>query len=402
MEEKNAPIRPVDQSVPCDALQGIRVVELTTYVAAPMCGRMLADYGAEVIKVESVTGDPWRSVGKNVSCPATDDENPMFDVLNSGKKSAVLNLKDPDDMDTFQKLLATADVFLTNTRMKSLRKLGLDPETLGEKYPTLVFAFLSGYGIDGPEKDEPGYDSVSFWARSGLMRDITYVDSGYPMAIPTGVGDSICGSMLVSGILAALLKRGRTGKGDFVNISLLGASIWTVNNMVVMTQEKYKEPFPITREQSNPSVCNYKCADGEWIQIGVQEYDRYMPKLLEVLGRDDIANDPHFRTQAQAKPFFKELYHILVESFSKKTCQEWLDLIKPLDIVCCRLPHFSDLASDQQAWANGNLETFRFRNDETCVMPCPPVRFGSTGTSRSTWAPLLGEHTEEVRKSVGK
>ena len=400
MQNYSGKICPIDKSIPCDALKGIRVVELTEYVAAPMCGRMLADYGAEVIKIEKASGDPYRLVGNNTNCGAAEDENPLFDILNSGKKSVVLNLKDPEGMASFHKLLETADVFLTSNRFASLKKLGIDPESLAEKYPELVYGLITGYGIDGPEKDEPGFDSVAFWGRSGFMRCAPYEDGGYPMPTPTGVGDSIAGSMLLTGLLAGLLKRQRTGKGDFVTISLLGASIWANNNMVIMTEPKYSDKYPISREESNPTACGYKCADGEWIQIGIMDYARYMPRLMDVLGVPEMIKDPRFATSAAAKEHWPEMLHVFEKQFLLKTSKEWLPIVKSIDIVCCILPRFSDIASDQQAWANGNVEKFVFPNNEECVMPCPPVRFGSTGTMKSKVGPLLGEHTEEVLNSL--
>jgi crotonobetainyl-CoA:carnitine CoA-transferase CaiB-like acyl-CoA transferase len=207
MLNTNPTILHIDNSVPCDALKGIRVVELTEYVAAPACGRMLFDYGAEVIKIERPSGDPWRLVGNNTPCGADVDENPLFDVLNAGKKSIVLNLKEWEDMEVFHKLLETADIFLTNNRMISLRRMCIDPETLAQKYPALIYGLITGYGIDGSEKDDPGFDSVAFWGRSGFMASMPYEDGGYPMPTPTGVGDVITGITLLTGILSALVKR---------------------------------------------------------------------------------------------------------------------------------------------------------------------------------------------------
>lgn len=386
----------VENSIPCDALQGFRVVELTEYVAAPICGRMLADYGAEVIKIEKATGDIYRQIGNNTAVGANVDENPLFDILNSGKKSVVLNLKEPEGMEQFHKLLETADIFLTNNRMVSLKKLGIDPESLAEKYPKLVYGLITGYGIDGPEKDAPGFDSVAFWGRSGFLRSAPYEDSGYPMPTVTAVGDTITGTMLLTGLLSALLKRERTGRGDFVTASLLGSAIWVTNSMVIMTQPKYGEKYPISRNETNPYACGYKCADGEWLQVGIVDYARYMPKLMEVLGVPDMIKDPRFATKASAKEHWPEMLHVFEPLFLTKTSKEWKELIDAIDVVCCILPRFSAISEDQQAWANGNLESFEFRNHQKSVLPCPPVRFGSTGTMRSKGGPLLGEHTEEV------
>ena len=400
MQEDAEKILPVSQSIPYDALAGFRVVEMTNYVAAPICGRMLGDYGAEVIKIEHGAGDAWRVIGKNTKYGATENDNPMFDVLNSGKKSVVLDLKDPKEREKLFKLLETADVFLTNGRMKSLKKMGLDPETVRAKFPALVYALITGYGIDGPEKDDPGFDSVAFWARSGFLMDVPYAESGLPMSVPTGVGDSTCGVVMLSGILAALLKRARTGKGDFVTTSLLASGIWVNNNMVIMAQPKRGEVFPMRWEDSAANACAYRCADGEWLLLGFLDYKRYMPVMLDILGIPELINDPKFKDQPSARKNMKELLHKFEAILATKTCEEWLALMKPRDIVCCRLPHYRDVATDQQAWANGNLEEFTLGNGDTCVLPCPPVRFGSAGVSRSVPGPLLGEHTEEILNSL--
>jgi crotonobetainyl-CoA:carnitine CoA-transferase CaiB-like acyl-CoA transferase len=396
MLNTNPTILHIDNSVPCDALKGIRVVELTEYVAAPACGRMLFDYGAEVIKIERPSGDPLRLVGNNTPCGADVDENPLFDVLNAGKKSIVLNLKEWEDMEVFHKLLETADIFLTNNRMISLRRMCIDPETLAQKYPALIYGLITGYGIDGSEKDDPGFDSVAFWGRSGFMASMPYEDGGYPMPTPTGVGDVITGITLLTGILSALVKRTKTGKGDFVTTSLLASSFWINNNMLLMTQPKYGAKYPISRSESDPTACCYKCSDENWIQIGIMDYDRHVPKLMEILGIPDMINDPRFSTQDTMREYWNELRLIFEKQFSLKTSDEWQDIIKSADIVCCKLPKFCDAVNDYQAWVNGNLEKYTFRNNATCVMPCPPVRFGSTGTMRSALGPRLGEHTDEV------
>jgi crotonobetainyl-CoA:carnitine CoA-transferase CaiB-like acyl-CoA transferase len=319
MLNTNPTILHIDNSVPCDALKGIRVVELTEYVAAPACGRMLFDYGAEVIKIERPSGDPWRLVGNNTPCGADVDENPLFDVLNAGKKSIVLNLKEWEDMEVFHKLLETADIFLTNNRMISLRRMCIDPETLAQKYPALIYGLITGYGIDGSEKDDPGFDSVAFWGRSGFMASMPYEDGGYPMPTPTGVGDVITGITLLTGILSALVKRTKTGKGDFVTTSLLASSFWINNNMLLMTQPKYGAKYPISRSESDPTACCYKCSDENWIQIGIMDYDRHVPKLMEILGIPDMINDPRFSTQDTMREYWNELRLIFEKQFSLKT-----------------------------------------------------------------------------------
>ena len=184
-------------------LEGLRVVELTTYVAAPTCGKLLRDQGAEVIKVEAPRGDAWR-----YNFALSDHPNPRFHICNAGKKSIVLDLKTEEGLASLHKLIARADVFITNTRSQSLIRLGLDHDTLCERYPRLIYAFLSGYGEAGPDADLPGFDTVAYWAKSGFMADMS-ISTGhnYPVDSPVGVGDSVTGMTLYAGVMTALLQR---------------------------------------------------------------------------------------------------------------------------------------------------------------------------------------------------
>ena len=381
-------------------LKGLRVVELAEFVAAPICGRMLADYGAEVIKVERPSGDNYRRTGLSVSCGGTDDENPIFDLLNSRKKSVMLNLQDPADMEAMEKLLETADVFLTSNRMGALKKMGFDPDTLRAKYPKLIYAMITGYGVEGPDKDEPGFDSVAFWGRMGVLRD-AYKDGKYPMPTPWAVGDAITGNMLLSGVLAAVMKQKQTGEGDFVTASLFGSAIWSNCIMTTFSQPKYDYVFPKTRAEAAPNGTFYCCADGEWLQYGFEDYDRFMPKLLEALGVPELIHDSMFDTRLHSLEHPQEIQQIFEKQFLLKTSKEWLEILRGMGMVCTILPHIKDVATDPQAWANGNLQNHTNRNGSTCVLPCPPVRFGSSGSFQAELAPLLGENTAEVLEGLG-
>ena len=201
-------------------LAGIRVVELSTYVAAPGAARILSDMGAEVIKIESFSGDQWRETGRKM-LSTNDEENPVFDVYNTGKKSICVNIKTEEGLSFSMKLLEDADIFITNTRARSLRKLGLDAQSLTERFPRLIHASIDGFGSKGPDADSPGFDNISFWARSGFSMDIPYKsENSFPLPPTSGIGDCVSGGFLVAGIMTALFNRERTGKGDIVNVSL--------------------------------------------------------------------------------------------------------------------------------------------------------------------------------------
>ena len=206
-------------------LEGIRVVELATVVAAPTASRVLCAFGAEVIKVETKIGDEMRRAGEFEMVVCEDDKNPLFTIQNSGKRLTSIDLKNPDGKAAFLKLLETADVFLTNVRLPSLGRLGLDYETLHKAYPGLVYAHFSGFGPKGPDAAKPGFDSTAFWLRSGPMAD-WQVPGSFPFTPTYAFGDMATSSAFLSGILMALIGKKSTGMGTFVSTSLFASGIW--------------------------------------------------------------------------------------------------------------------------------------------------------------------------------
>ena len=224
-------------------LEGIKVVDLTSYLAAPTTGRVLAEWGADVVKVESFGGDPARRQAGVFNMPMADDENLAFDYANFGKKFMTLNLKSETGMDVMMKLLAEADVFLTSNRTKSLVKMGLDYETLHEKFPKLVYAQVTGYGDKGPEKDAAGFDVTCYMARGGVFG--TTVNRGDAPLIPTnGLGDFSVSLFLAAGIAAALYGRTATGTGDRVSVPLQHAGLYTLSTGIISAQ--YGNAYPRT------------------------------------------------------------------------------------------------------------------------------------------------------------
>ena len=272
-------------------LEGIKVVELSTYVAAPSTARMLADMGAEVIKVETVTGDQWRAQGR-LFLNTTDDENPYFDIYNIGKKCISINIKDPEGKELMEKLIADADIFITNTRANSLKKLGFDSETLRAKYPRLIFASIDGYGPQGPEAGKPGFDNLAFWARSGFMSDIPIkTEDSYPLPVTSGVGDCVTGGFLLANICTALYKRQITGEGDSICVSLYNCGIWVMSAMMLRADPHYGGHYPVGPNCGDPLTYSYKCSDGEQVIISERIYEKDAPLIYELLGvTEEIAS----------------------------------------------------------------------------------------------------------------
>ncbi|MBI5602342.1 MAG: CoA transferase [Deltaproteobacteria bacterium] len=385
-------------------LEGLKVVELSTYLAAPICARILGDWGAEVIKIENIAGDVWRYYGKSFSTPTTSEENPVFDIPNANKKYLALDIKSAKGMEVLHKLLAQADVFVTNNRLSALKRMGLDYETLKVSYPRLIYALLTGYGEEGPDRAKPGFDTTAFWAAGGFMADLRIDSPGsYPIYPPAGTADISIGTMLFGGICAALLNREKTGKGDKVSISLFGTAVWTMGIMNTITQEKYQYHYPKKRYESKPTANFYLCSDGEWMMISVLEYTRYFCTLCTVLGVPELADDPRYLTEEEMmKPENKAaLIKIFEERFAEKTAAEWDRLLKSADIVHDRLTHFSEISTSEQARVNHFMDEVTFANGTRACLPRPPIRSENLGLPEYRLSRPLGADTRQILQELG-
>lgn len=383
-------------------LAGIRVVELSTFVAAPVCARLLADLGAEVIKVERPEGDSWRVTGVSfLPTRYSDAENPVFDIYNSDKQHLALNLKSEEGMAAFHRLLATADVFITNTRPAALKRLKLSYEDLKEIYPKLVYGIVLGYGEKGPDADKPAFDTSAFWARSGFLRDQAVTNEGYaPVQPPYSMGDTITGYLLMGEICAALLRRERTGQGDLVRSSLFHNSIFTMGTMALISQKPFGRNFPDERCRWGVPDGNYLCSDGEWIFLSGYSAARF-PLMYKLVDREYLIHDPRFSDAAARRQNRKAFYEIIRDAFLEKPSAYWLEKAKELDLPLVRMSHYSDLAEDPQAWANDYLEHVTFQNGRTSVMPRSPIEMESVGTLTTKTAPAIGADTQTILTELG-
>lgn len=383
-------------------LEGITVVELSTYIAAPSCGRVLATQGAHVIKVEAPSGDVERKFGPTLWCPATADENPIYDTLNGGKDAVCLNLKDEADMAKLHKLLEKADVFITNNRPKPLKKLGLDFDSLKEKYPQLVYAMLLGYGEKGPKVDFPGFDAIAMFASAGFIQDMMVDAPGaYPIYLPMGFGDLVCGTILAGAIGTALFNRTRTGKGDYVSISLHGAAMWLFSIMSTGTQWGYE--WPRKRYTGGPMGVPYKTADGQWILPVVNEYERYWPAFCKAIGAEDMIDDVRYNTkQATFDPQRREeCIKIFEERASKLNGDDFIRDLEAADIVASKLAHFKDNHRSEQALVNGYMAPITYPSGDDVTLAQPPVHFGTMEPASAEVAHAIGADNDKVFAEFG-
>lgn len=381
-------------------LQGIRVVELSTFVAAPTTGRFLADLGAEVIKIEQPQGDGWRDTGYKVGYFSR-KHNPVFDLYNSGKKHISLNVKTPEGMEAMHKLLEGADIFITNLRTNALARNGLDYETLKDKYPALIYGLMLGFGEKGPDAELPAFDTTAFWSRGGFLRSLNDADYDVPVTAPAGIGDAFTGYLLLSELLAALFRRSRDGKGELVKAGLYHNAVYGMGTMNIITQEPDPTPRPIARKDGPVHMGAFCCADDEWIYFikgSVKEYDK---KIATILGLEALLEDPRYADPGAIERNREQLYPMFRDAFLKQSSDYWLEKLHAIDVGAVRMVHFSDVSKDEQAWANDYLEHVQFPDGVTGVMPTSPLEMESVGKIVTKPAPMVGHDTVAVLQDLG-
>lgn len=377
-------------------LEGVRVIDCSIYASATLTTRILADWGAEVIHVESPNGDPGRRGNLNLDAEAYD-----FEFYNINKKGIILDMKDPKGMAVLNRLLESSDVFVTNFRTKALTKLGIDYDSMHKRHPHIIWGQITGFGDEGPEADAPGFDVVAYWARTGQVVD--FVEPGESILnAPIGYGDSITGAMLAGGISAALFNRARTGVGERVSTSLYGTGVYAMYYTIASAYDG--SVYPVSRKEPTaiPLKNGFKCADGEWIYISILDHERDYPKLCRMLDREDLIVDERFRTLAPAQKNCHALTDILDEEFLKRDHNEWLKLLAEYGLPCSPLPHTCDVYKDPQCQANHLINEYKTRSGRTFMLPSTPIRFGDNLPAESRNAPRFGgEDTIEILRSVG-
>lgn len=381
-------------------LEGVKVVDLTSYLAAPTTVRVLGEWGADCIKIESPKGDPARTQGAVFNMPYEDEENLAFDVANFNKKFITLNLKTEKGLEVAYKLLAEADVFVTNTRTKSLKKLGLDYDTLKEKFPKLIFAQCLGYGEFGPEKDTAGFDVTCYMARGGVFG--TTVNKGDAPMIPTnGFGDFQVSMCLASGVCAALYAREKTGKGDKVTVGLHHAAAFMLSTGVISAQ--YGNEYPKSRKEvPNPFNNVFHTKDGKWVVICCPEYDRDYEKIMTLIGRTDLVGSERYMHCAQVNEnhLNHEVTDILDEAIGTFTRDEVMKLFKDNDLACEAAYEPLDMYEDEQVWANNIMTKIPYPSGERNVTT-NPVNFASLGRPEYRIGGSQGAHTVEIMEHLG-
>jgi crotonobetainyl-CoA:carnitine CoA-transferase CaiB-like acyl-CoA transferase len=386
-----------------DMFGGVRVIELAQWVFVPAAGALMADWGAEVIKVENPQcGDGYR--GLVLPGSGSSSVNYSMEMVNRNKKSVALDLKVPEARAAFLKLIADADVFLTNYLPSVLDRLGLGVDELRAINPRLIYARGHGYGVRGPDADTPAYDSTSFWARGGIEE--TLAPEGLPEPIPQrgGVGDRYAGTHLAFGMAAALYRQARTGMGSVIDVSLIGTALWMISSDVLsQMQGAYRQSAPLGQVRTsllNPLAASYRCADGRWLMICCLQGDKYWVDLCRILGLGALVDDDRFASMAGRSANSGELIPHLEAAFAARPVDGWRELLDAARIPWGPYQRVDELLADPAVVANGYMGTAMRSDGSTFPLPAGAVQFDEQPAALQA-CPELGEHTDEVLATLG-
>ncbi len=382
-------------------LEGIKVIEMATYIAAPGAGGILADWGAEVIKVEPLAGCPMRYTMANVGADHLKG-SPIFDLDNRGKKGVAINTGTPEGVEAVKRLVKDADVFLTNVRPGGLERSGLDYASLSAINPRLVYASVTGYGLEGAERDRPGFDIAAFWARSGLGY-LETVKGTEPTTLRTGIGDHTTSMATVGGILAALVERQRTGKGRLVESSLIRAGIYAAGSDMAVQLKFGKLGSTKSRHEAVQPISNFfKTKSDEWFVIVPRQGSVDWTAVCKIIGKPELETDPRFANPKGRRANAAELVDILDAAFAEHYLDHWRQKLDEHDVIWSPLMHPRDVVQDPQAIAAGAfVDVPEEDGSGTFKAPASPVRFPGADDGPKGAAPALGQHTLDVLRAVG-
>jgi crotonobetainyl-CoA:carnitine CoA-transferase CaiB-like acyl-CoA transferase len=376
-------------------LAGIRVLDLTSVVAGPLATQMLGDMGADVIKIEAPEGDPPRHTG-----PArSPNMAALFMGLNRGKRSLVLDLKNDTAKDALWRLIATADVFVHSMRPQKIEKLGFGHEAVCARNPRLVYAALHGYRDGGPYSGQPAYDDV-IQGQSGIAALMAQVAGGEPRYAPMILADKTCALSIAGSVSAALFARERTGRGQFVEIPMfeqmvsfvLGEHLFGHNFVPPMGALGYTR---VTAPWRRP----YKTKDGYLCMMAYTQ--AHWQKFWTLVGKPEMIGDPRFDSIASRAKNVVAVYELAGQCIADKTTDEWLALLRELEIPAARMSSLEDLFTDPQLAASGFFKRATHPSEGEILYTDLPVRFGGASSTSERLQPRLGEHSFEVLREAG-
>ncbi|AYH43531.1 CoA transferase [Azoarcus sp. DN11] len=383
-------------------LEGIRIVEVGVWHAGPGASAILGDLGAEIIKIESLSGDPERYFGTFGALPPIEADIPnwtlLFEITNRNKKGICLDIDTEAGQAILHALVKEADIFVTNLRQSTKPKIGIDYASLAKVNPKLIYANVSGFGPVGPMSDVGGFDPLG-QAISG-MSFMTGAEE--PTLLQTIILDQLTAIAASHAILTALVTRERQGIGQEVQVSLYGTATWLLHaNLLCSSLLKQTAQVRWDRSRNPPLRNMFKCQDGKWIMGANHPEHKYWPTFCEAVGEKELAVDPRFATPELRKANMPELIARLDGLFAKKPQKEWLEILLAAGLLFAPIQQLADVVDDPQALTNGYMVDFEHRALGKIRVPGYPIRFSAHEVGTHGPAPELGEHTDSVLAALG-
>ena len=393
---------PARRNIVQDVLKGIRVIEAASWMFVPSACAVLAEWGADVIKIEEpVRGDPQRGLISGLKMPQG-GVNFVMEIPNRGKRSIGLDIASEAGRALLYRLVERADVFVTSHLPAVNANLGIDVDAIRAVNPDIVYVRGSAHGPKGEEAAKGGFDVATYWARSGMAHVLTDPDAAWPAGPRAGFGDLMAGMALAGGVAAALLKRERTGEPSVVDVSLLGLALWHLAPDV--TSAKLYNGFVMPRMDRdalpNPLTGNFRTADGRWLTLMMIQSQPRWPDLCVHIARPELADDPRFRDPAARMENSRALTAILRDIFAAQSLAWWRARFATFEGVWSPILTPLEQHDDPQIAANGYLTEIATMAGPSLTVPANPVQFDEAGP-QVAGAPEHGQHTEDVLLELG-
>ncbi len=382
-------------------LDGVRVVEVAGWMAAPGAAAMLADLGAEVVKVEPLRGDPARGVIRQPEWPeGAVPFDPPFQLDNRGKRGIAVALDRPEGQELVRRLVDGADVFLNNLLGRRQQRFGLDADSLLARNPRLVHGTLTGYGMEGPDAARPGFDITTFFGRGGITHSITEPGSQAPRARPAQ-GDHAAALAMLAAVLAALRLVDRTGEGQVVDVNLLATAAWTMATDLSSTLVDGQDPPLLGRRRRRHALQeSFRTADDRWVLLFMPE-PHWWPRFCDTVGHPEWAQDPRFETVATRFDHMPEITDLMDEVFATRTLADWGARFDEAGLTWGPAATVSEVATDPHLDAVGAFPEVHHPTGGTFRTVAMPMRLRGADIGPRGPAPDLGEHTRVVLLGLG-
>ncbi|WP_083746654.1 CaiB/BaiF CoA transferase family protein [Mycobacterium terramassiliense] len=388
-------------------MDGVRVLEVAQFTFVPAAGAVLADWGADVIKVEHAEkGDAQRGLSALMGMPVGSGSfAPLMEHPNRGKRSIGLALEQPGALGVLHELIRTSDVFLTNFLPAARRRLGIELDDVRKINPDIIYVRGSGFGNSGPDSEKGGYDSTAFWARAGSAVGTTPVDYDGLCKMPAGAyGDSLGGMTIAGGIAAALFARQRTGETSVIDVSLLGVGAWANALPVGFALLEGGPPAPRAPGNSaptNPLVGNYRTADDRWLVLAMLQPGRYWPEFCRHIDREDLITEPRFSTAEALMTNATTAAEIVQEVLAARSLAEWVTRFAGMEGQWAIAQDPWEVGQDSALRANGLIAEVLDSDGTPRELVANPVQFDEKPV-QLTRAPQFAEHTDDILRALGK